>query len=172
MTTPYPAEVARTSLNHKQGTKSYHVTLIATSENKSVLIKRWGRTGAFGDVKFEIYNGNEEGEAAFEAIINDKRKRGYAIDTTDVVRALDLAELTKAVGRPTWAKMNPAVLVHIDSSISTTGVREADPLRFDENGVFADPQPRKVEITEEMIEADKRLRLEELRARNPNYGRF
>src|SRR5690606_35141701 len=129
--------------------------LIATADNKSVLIKRWGRKDAFGDLKFELYNDVGSGEIALEKILRDKQRNGYMPNTSDSKTAHDLAELIKIVGRPTWAKMNPATLKHIDPSLNTSGVREADPVRFYESGEFADPAPRTFEITPEMIEAEK-----------------
>lgn len=169
---PYPIEIQRVNYAHQGGTKAYFLTLLQTSEGNSVLIKRWGRVGAFGDVKFETYLSHSEGERAFKSAQNTRGTKGYRVESIDTLTAASLDETTKIIGRPTWAKMDPATLTHIDASLSTKGVREADQPRFTEDGEFIDPQPRKVEISAEDIERDRQARFDLLRAKNPNFGRF
>lgn len=171
----YPKTVSKMSLNHRGGTKSYHLTLVEpiSGDGPSAVIRRWGKTGAFGEVKVELFPTKARATAKAESLIKEKQRKGYeSVGDTETAVA-DLDELMKAVGRPTWAKLTAPEIKHIDSAADVSGVRERDEPSYDEDGKWmGKPEPRKVIITEEMIEADKRARMEELRARNPNYGRF
>jgi predicted DNA-binding WGR domain protein len=167
----YPMSISRASLDHRGGTKSYHLLQITNALGQSVFVSRWGKTGAFGDVKIERGSSDAMSKAWLKKH-SEKERGGYAVVSSENFKAKDLDELIKWVGRPTWTKLSADDLKHLDSTIGTNGVREAEPPRFTESGDFVGVQARKVEITEEMKEQVKLEKFEQARARNPNYGRF
>jgi predicted DNA-binding WGR domain protein len=172
----YPMTVQKVYLEHVGGTKFYALTLIFNSNDKALFIRRWGRKGVFGDMIVEEHNTHKAGVAAYEKLLREKSsgRKGYEVKSEgqdDVHDGVD--ELRRVVGLAQWAKLSPKALKHIDPAIDTTGVREPDPPRFDENGDYLGEAPvRKVEITEEMVEADKRARMESAYSSNPKFGMF
>lgn len=169
----YPIDIVKVSMDHKDGTKAYHVTLVATSYGRALVIKRWGKKSVFGEILTSRFPDIAAGEEAYAAIISAKMKRGYSAQSKVIETADDLDGLIKCIGRPTWMKLAAADLNHLDGSLKTNGIREPDPPRFAENGTFlGNPEPRKIEITQEMIDADRREQALIRSAENPLYGKY
>lgn len=171
----YPMTVQKVYLEHQGGTKFYALTVVFTNEDKALFIRRWGRKGVFGDMLVEEHNSHKAGVAAYEKLLREKTsgRKGYEAKNESQDDVLLAADLQRVVGLAQWAKLSASNLKHLDASIDTTGVREPDPPRFDENGDFLGDAPvRKLEITEEMIEADKRSKLESAYKSNPKFGMF
>lgn len=172
----FPMTVQKVYLEHQGGTKFYALTIIFTNEDKALFLRRWGRKGVFGDMIVEEHKSHKAGVAAYEKLLREKTsgRKGYEVKNEgqdDVHDGVD--ELKRVVGLAQWAKLSASNLKHLDASIDTTGVREPDPPRFDENGDFLGDAPaRKLEITEEMVEADKRARMESAYKSNPKFGMF
>jgi predicted DNA-binding WGR domain protein len=180
MTTPYPMVVKKLHLNHQGGTKFYAMTLVATSTDKCIFIRRWGKVKAFGEILVQKFHGVGAATKEFDTFLRGRERRGYRIEASEANPAEDQEQLIRQVGRATWAKLPPDALTHLDSTISTAGVREAEPPRYDEDGNFVgNPPPRKYELSEEekaAVLAEQRAKEEALqakrRAANPNFGRF
>lgn len=163
----------RTSLDHKGGTKAYHLILIKTPDGRGMLIRRFGKVGQFGDVMVEQFPTSAAAEKAFEKLYNEKTsgRKGY-FQKTHEESDEDFDGLQKILGRPLWAKLGPSDIKFLNDDADVSGVRERDPNRYDEDGNWlGNPEPRKADIAAE-IEASKQQRLEELRQKNPLYGRF
>lgn len=163
----------RTSLKHRGGTKEYHLVLIVTPQQTGILIRRFGKVGAFGEVMVEQFNNALVAEANYCQLLLKKtaERKGYSKTVSNSTEC-DFDELQKRIGRPLWAKLSPANIRFLNADADVTGVREPDPPRFDEEGRWlGNPEPRKADLTAE-IEAAKAARLEELRQKNPLYGRF
>ncbi len=179
----YPVRVESISLDHRGGTKSYHATKVTAQGGNSLVILRFGKTGAFGQVKVDMHDLASRADKAFEKKIDEKMKKGYAVDPKHDPKpqdASDFEELRRLIGRATIGKLGPNHLSHIDPSLDTTGVREAELPRYDENGhLDKETQAEKARRLEE----EKRKAREELKRReeeefktayadNPNFGAF
>ncbi|MER9176288.1 WGR domain-containing protein [Mesorhizobium sp. M0955] len=175
----YPIKASRVSLDHHGGTKSYHIILVETADGLGLLVKRWGKTGQFGDMKSESYATYREAEKAFERVFNEKTRKGYAVTGKTVeATANDQHELPGLFGRLVWAKLDAGAIQHICPLMDVADRRQPDPPAFDEDGEFlGKPKPRLLSPQE--LEEARRLEAEEKKrqeqagyASNPLYGMF
>lgn len=199
-TTTYPIEIQKISLDHKGATKSYHLLLAARADGKCLLVKRWGRKGQFGSISEELFNTTGFAERAFEKVLAEKTGRGYSVlqETNSNKTAVNAEILVHHFGRPLWAKLSAAAVKQLDEDIDVTGRREPETPRFDEygndNGMAQVRMPvytqEQLAAQQAIIDAEKeearQLLLEQerakeaaqaekvanMRARNPNFGRF
>lgn len=182
----YPINRVMVSLDHKGGTKSYHLMLLSAASGASVVIFRWGKTGQFGEMQVHCFKTLSEAEKEFEKKLRSKQSGGYFV-TSDIKEksALNDQQLRQIVGLPIFAKMGAAAIKHLDPGFDTSGMREADPPRFSEDGENLESERRakeaadlRVKHKEEMerLEQERRDREEaERRAvygANPIFGAF
>lgn len=88
--------VARFGLTHSGGTKAYFGTMILTACGASIVVKRWGKVGAWGQVKIERFDTQSAAQTAYMEIHKMKKSRGYTREdfkeATDVPNVSALAE--------------------------------------------------------------------------------
>lgn len=61
---------------HQGGTKEYSIYLFYSQKTKkALLVRRWGKVGADGQVKVESPDGN--GNKALDALLDERRAKGY-----------------------------------------------------------------------------------------------
>lgn len=170
----YPIKVSSISLDHKNGTKSYHLMVVETADGTALFINRWGKTGQFGELQVKTCT-KAEAWKAFEAKEREKTRGGYgAKGAMRVQEAVTGTDLPKAMTLAVFNKVGAKAINFIDPGFNTSGMRELDDPRTDEDGRVVNDTTRKADIAAQ-LEAQ---RLEEAAAAaqsyasNPNYGRF
>jgi predicted DNA-binding WGR domain protein len=164
------------SLTLHEITKSYYLTLVTTSTGRTVLIRRWGKKGAFGELKAETYERPIQGEKAWDKLEREKTGKGYRQEgPMRVEEVKSAAELKSKMGLPVFAKMGKEAVSWLDPDLDTSGMRDAEPPRIGEDGrLTGEDKPRKVDLSAELAAqkaADAKAAEETLR-KNPNFGRF
>jgi predicted DNA-binding WGR domain protein len=170
----YPMTIRTLSMH--QATKSYHLTLVTTADGKSLFIRRWGKKGAFGEVKPEPYSTVKDGERAWDKL--DRAKTGGGYRPEGLPRnetANDAAELRSKLGLPVYNKIGKDAINHLDPSIDTSGMREAEPPRVGEDGkLTGEDKPRTVDLSAQIAaqKAADEAEAAKVLKRHPNFGRF
>lgn len=171
----YPIKVHTISLDHRGGTKSYHLHMIQAANGNCVFIKRWGKTGVFGECKIETFDSPIKAQKAWDSKERAELNKGYS-QTGPVVEkvARDQSELVAAIGRNTFNKLGPAAVKHLDPSFDTTGMREAEDPQYDEETGRKIDTSRKMDLAELMAEQKRQEEAERQRTYESNdlYGRF
>lgn len=169
----YPIKVHSQTFDHRGGTKSYHLMLIETADGRSVFINRWGKKGQFGELQVKEFDDKIKAWKEYERKERDKTKNGYAPEGP--ARDADAAtsgNLVKAIGLAVFNKMGAKAVRFIDPDFDTTGMREAEPNRLDEDGrLTGDDKPRKADIANQ-LKADREKEMAEAYANNPLFGAF
>lgn len=172
----YPMTIYTESMDHKGGTKSYHFMIIANAQGKSVLVNRWGKTGAFGQFQVQTFEKFSEATAAKSKKRADRRNNGYQIGNVDKQdQIFDADGLRKFLGHGYGPQFGPDNLLHLDPEYDVTGVRGAK-VDYDADGNKIDNAKR---VDRAAIEEAQRREREEQQAReqvqysaNPNFGLF
>jgi predicted DNA-binding WGR domain protein len=171
----YPIKTRSISLDHQGGTKSYHLHMIEAANGHCVVINRWGKTGAFGEVDIKTFDSPVKANRAFDKKENEKTRKGYSqVGSTRETTAADASELVKAVGMAVFNKMGAAAVKHLDPTFDTTGMREADPPQYDEETGRKLDTARRANLDELMRQqkAAEEAAVLEAYAANDLYGRF
>lgn len=86
--------------------KDYHLTLVA-SENKALLIRRYGKMGAFGQMQVEAYHDVKAARADFDTLGTAKERKGYRNLHDDQLLGpfTDMKEILPAIGLTVWPKI-------------------------------------------------------------------
>lgn len=171
----YPIKSRSISLDHRGGTKSYHLMIIEAANGKCVVINRWGKTGSFGEMKVETFDSPVAAQKAFDKKEREKGRNGYSqTGSTRDTEAADASELVKAIGMATFNKMGAAAVKHLDPNFDTTGMREADPPQYDEETGRKLDTARRANLDEMMRQqkAAEEAAVLEAYAANDLYGRF
>lgn len=137
MSSTYPISIEIVSLEHKGGTKAYHLYRMSTKSGASLVAFRWGKVGTFGEVQTHKFDTIGSAEEAFDKKLAAKMRGGYSPSTRHDPKpstAPSFEDLRDAIGRPMLTRLGPTNLKHIDPNIDTTGMKEPDPPRLDENG--------------------------------------
>lgn len=172
----YPIAVRSMSMDHQSGTKQYHLMLIQNAGGKCVVINRWGKTGAFGEIKADCYGTVQQAEREFEKKERAKTRNGYSpTGPSKSVEAPNAGELSRTIGIAAFNKMGANAVSHLDPGYDTSKMRDADPNRLDENGrLTGEDKPRAADLSAELEEM-KRKDAEEAAtayANHENFGRF
>jgi predicted DNA-binding WGR domain protein len=159
-------QVRKVSLRHRGGTKEYHLLCVVNdSIGHGIVVNRWGKTGAWGQMKTERDDGKKSFNS-FLAKLQEKEARGYSI-YKDEANSYDTNEAAKsAIGMAYWPQLGAANILHVMPGIDTSGVREAEPVTWkEENGKFVpDDKPKHSMPSPEEELAEKKA--------NPNWGLF
>nr|AJW30269.1 hypothetical protein pLM21S1_p151 [Sinorhizobium sp. LM21] len=171
----YPIKSRTITLDHRGGTKSYHLVLIEAANGNCVVINRWGKTGAFGEMKVETFDSPIKAQKAWDKKEREKTGKGYAQKGGTRERSVaETSELPKIVDAMTFNKMGASAVKHLDPFFDTSGMREADDPQYDEETGAKLDTARKADLSD-AIEA-KRIADAEKAARayddNDLYGRF
>ncbi|UIN38314.1 WGR domain-containing protein [Methylobacterium oryzae] len=133
----YPIALRKKSMLHRQGTKEYHQVLIVNGEGRAVVIQRWGKKNAEGQMRVDAFHHSDAAVAEFESKDRDKKRNGYEHDPArdTIVQCDDEADFRKKLGILYLSKLGPDNLEHIAPGADTTGVRTPDPQpEFDRDG--------------------------------------
>lgn len=179
----YPIQIESVSLDHSGGTKSYHAKKLVAQSGKSLVIFRWGKTGTFGDIQVFEFDTASEADKAFEKKLASKMSNGYAISPRHdpkPVKADDFEELRALMGRAMMSKIGASNLKYIDPTADTTGMREVELPRLDEEGRinWEAVTERSLRLEEEKrkareeIAARERAEAESAYSNNPIWGAF
>ncbi|WP_062120595.1 WGR domain-containing protein [Aureimonas sp. AU40] len=166
----------RITLDHKSGTKDYHVYSICCAETKrSILIKRWGKVGAFGQIDVQTFDTNEGAVNEFWKVVRSKTtpRKGYEEGAKkDDLGDADMVKTFLGIG--VFTSIGADALDHLKAGIDTTGCkRGAKPANRDDDGNWiGDPPPKLVEVDEAAIERERISRETAANAENPNFGIF
>ncbi len=171
----YPITSKTISYNHQGGTKSYHLHLIQAANGNCVVINRWGKTGSVGEMKIATFDSPIKAQRAFDKKETEKGRNGYRqVGPARETSAKDASELVKAVGNVYFNKIGASAVRHLDPDFDTTGMRENDDPRWDEEGRAID-SARRAQIDNELQEEMKRAEAQKVAsayASNDLYGRF
>lgn len=169
----YPMIVRSVSMDHRGGTKSYHLMLAAAANGNAIFVSRWGKKGAIGEMKVETFTSLAAAEKAWDKKERAKASNGYSqAGRLREEVAQNVAELRSKMGLPVWTKVGKNVS-HLDPTIDVSGMRETDDPGYDEDGRKLD-NSRKADLSAQ-IEAQKaaeRAESEKILAAHPNFGRF
>ncbi|WP_168342099.1 WGR domain-containing protein [Rhizobium leguminosarum] len=171
----YPIKVHSISLDHRGGTKSYHLMMIRAANGNTVVVYRWGKTGVFGEVKIETYDGPIKAQKGWDKKEREKTNNGYSQTGPAVEKtANDASELMAAIGRNMFAKLGASNVKHLDPSFDTNGMREADDPQYDEETGKKLDTARRMDLAA-LLEEQKLKEAAEIAAAyevNDLYGRF
>lgn len=169
----FPFAIRKVSLEHRGGTKEYHLVCIQSKDSKSgpsLLIKRWGKKGTWGQVQF-IRGNAFEVEDEFTKIQRQKEGRGYDVTSENRNGAEDIDGLRKVLGPGYWRDMGkelPYLMPGKDPS-AFKGARAAVEPRFDDDGNPTGAEPPKPKLIDDLPPPKTR---EELIESNPLWGSF
>lgn len=83
-------DIKHTTMTHKEGTKDYDIVEIYDqASDKFLLIKRWGKIGQVGQLKFDTYDDIGPAKAAFRRVFDTRVSRGYDRHVTSDYDHLD-----------------------------------------------------------------------------------
>ena len=171
----FPMTIKSLSMDHKGGTKSYHLLLISSDQTgASVLINRFGKTGAFGQTQEFSFEARDHAEREFFKKYEEKSKNGYRETISaksDDVTAITETALINLIGPQMWAK--------IKTRVANTLYGDATAIPVSDRAIanakrLADQAELNRQIAEK-IAADKaeKLRLERASYEtNAAFGRF
>jgi len=76
--TEFPIKALKHTIDHSGGTKSFHLYILThEASGRSLFITRWGKTGAFGQVKVDQREDWGAALRAFQVKLEEKEKGGY-----------------------------------------------------------------------------------------------
>lgn len=173
----FPIAIRKKSMLHQQGTKEYHQVLVVTGDNRGMLMQRWGKKGAWGQMSTEVFRDVGQATAAFENKDREKRsgRSGYRHDPArdTIVECNDEAEFRAKLGRQYFFQAGANNLDFIVPGIDTTGVETVTPAEFEEVApgrvVKKGYQPK--HEFKDFVEPPKPT-VEDQIAENPNWGMF
>lgn len=171
----YPMLLREIHMDHSGGTKSYHLTLVSTADGRSLFVCRWGKTGAFGEIKSELFMTAFEGAKAWDKKERSRTSGGYSQKGPTREGKIDgPTDIAKVMGLPLFAKMGAAAINHLDVNYDTRNMRDANEPRYDEDGKLTGRDTRSADIAKEVAAEKARLQAESENTlrKNPNFGRF
>lgn len=176
----YPILITKYDMPHKGGTKAYSLIFASNADEQAILIYRWGKIGALGQMLVEKHDTLASARQAYDKELRQRERKGYEIGRPISATATNQAELAAAIGRAVIAKIGADALRFLDADADTTGMREPDKVTVDEDGNFlGKAAPRKVEVDLKEVErlkaqkaADEKAALDAAFANNPRFGMF
>lgn len=166
-------QYGRISLDHRGGTKSYHLAWISCEETgKSILMKRWGKKGAFGQLQVLTFGNSLGAWHAAQQMIGEKRRGGYEVvseSSADNTRQT----LGMFFGPAVWNGFGAENIEFLDADIDTSGMKRAAPAATrDENDRFTPTAPRHVVPDPDVIRREELERVRREQEANPLFGMF
>lgn len=182
MSSTYPITVESQSFDHHGGTKSYHLVMIQTSDGRCLVVNRWGKKGAWGELEVKQFDTVPAALKRWDSKEREKTKRGYSPTTIRNKKvANDQSELTKAIGISLVNSIAPADVTFLDPTFDTSGMREP-PANRTEDGELRHTKPAETRNAKFDAEELERARLEKAAAaaaaaeqayeQHENFGRF
>ena len=174
MSSPYPMKVTSETLEHGGGTKAYHIYSVQTADGPTLVIYRWGKVGAFGEIKTEQHPHAAAARDAMEKKRRSKESNGYREKAfTPEKKVEDVAALRGALGLALFEKIGKTNLNFLDPDIDTSRMRDVDPPSYDEDGNKLD-NARKADLSRQLAAEAERKRKEVAAtlAAHPDFGRF
>jgi predicted DNA-binding WGR domain protein len=168
--------VSQLSLDHKGGTKSYHIYVIETADNRSVFVNRWGKTGQFGELQTKQFPDAGAAWKEFTSKEQTKTRNGYYPKTgTKTSTCNNLNEFKAALGVSMFNKIGKEALEHIDPTIDTSSMRSAEPPKTADGELrHVNDTTRKADVRDALA-AQAKAEAEAVAAAyadNPMFGRF
>jgi predicted DNA-binding WGR domain protein len=180
----FPIDITQLTLENTRDihNKFYELMLVRNAAGKCTLIKRYGKKGAFGELKIASYPNQARAEAEFEKVFKEKTspRKGYSVVKSEKTRTVHGEPSARmAFGPALWPKLPPEFFANLD--LTDVDVSRRRPLaepRFDEDVKFVgDPAPRTVSrqtieerLAEEAAIEQKKAMLEY--EANPDFGAF
>lgn len=183
--TEFPIEAQKHTLDHSGGTKSFHLYILHhKGSGRSLFITRWGKTGAFGQVKVDQCADRNVATRAFDKKLEEKERGGYRGTAMDTPKdCADQGSLTGYIGAQLTSTISPSDWAWLKTGDATsTTSRKLNPEdaareqeRQDRLKAQADKAERDAQARREL---EEKLRLEQEAERAkaqeqiPNWGRF
>lgn len=159
--------IRKVSLRHRSGTKEYHLLLIQNGHTGTgVLVNRWGKAGAWGQMKTEKGSTNDCAKN-YSAKLHEKESRGYNIYSDKHENFSDAESAKGFIGVTYWPQIGPDNLLHVFPGIDVSGVREVKPANWKET---KDGKWERDDKPEHSMPS-KEDEIAEAKA-NPNWGLF
>ncbi|WLR91029.1 WGR domain-containing protein [Shinella zoogloeoides] len=163
-------------MSHKGGTKDYFLTLVVNAQGRAIVIRRWGAKGATGQVRVKKFASQLEAEVDYQKELDHRQSgsKGYRITDSKTLQIEKREAFPFVVGRTVFPKIGPANVQHLDPTYDTTGMREPESNRDDDDN-FIGNATRHVTIDPDVVAraeaARKEAELAEMK-QNPKFGRF
>lgn len=162
--------VSSRSLQHRSGTKEYHLLAIENKANdRGIIIMRWGKTNAWGQLKVE-QGTRSDIQLIWEAKTREKEKGGYEQTKNKSTEVGIASDIPKLIGPQYYKNIGAANLEYLDEALDTTGVKDPQSHNWeqDANGKWkVDNTPVKSKPV-----PPKEETFEERQARDPLWGMF
>lgn len=164
----FPITIERESFQHRQGSKAYHAFVASNVDGKSVVIYRYGKINAFGQLQIKKFdtlasalsemNGKIRSKTGGRGYESAKGREHFTATTPDQFRSI--------VGPQLFAKFGADNLLHLSPDFDTSKVSDPPPAIYDEDGRSVPVETDKYHVP------DVPVSIEERRAKNPNFGIF
>ncbi|QIG69105.1 WGR domain-containing protein [Rhizobium phage RHph_N1_15] len=178
----YPIDFAHIALAYSDGNRSnkfYNATLLAAPNGMAIIIRRWGKAGAAGEMKIERFAILKKAEAEFEKLVASKTGKGYEVKSNDIKQIADESSLRVTLGPAVWPRIPGPDLQHILPNTDVTGrPKELNAPRFSEEGRYlGEPKPRvfspaEIAAAREAEKLAEQAEAAKTYAGNANFGRF
>ncbi|MBX4911388.1 WGR domain-containing protein [Rhizobium bangladeshense] len=178
----YPIDFAQIALVYSDGNRSnkfYNATLLVAPTGMAILIRRWGKAGAPGEMKIERFAIQKKAETEFEKLVQSKIGKGYETKSNDIKQIADESSLRVTLGPAVWPRIPGPDLQHILPSMDVTGrPKELNAPRFSEEGKYlGEPAPRvysqaEIRAAREAEKAAEQAEAVKTYSSNPHFGRF
>jgi predicted DNA-binding WGR domain protein len=179
--TDFPITAIKHTLDHSGGTKSFHLYVLTHKDSgRSLFVTRWGKTGAFGQVKVEQHSTAISGSRAFDKKLEEKEKGGYrGTAIPNFVECPTQGNLTGYIGPQLTSTISPSdwnwLKTGSEDKVLTAAQLEANKRQEDRLAEQAAAAERKREA-ERLLQEQILREQEEERAKAqqsiPNWGRF
>jgi predicted DNA-binding WGR domain protein len=160
---------------HQGGTKEYHLYVFrARKTGKALLVKRWGKIGADGQVKVERIGREDD---AFDKALKERAAKGYDMrrqtlpsSASGVVESVNAALLILPIS--TRRSFFNSDLAHLDpDTYDATARGTYDPMASDRDKLRAEMEAKAREEAEAERRAEELAEAEHMKS-NPFYGMF
>lgn len=165
----------KATLDHKGGTKSYHITTLESEAGPAIVIYRWGKTGQFGQIKVERFSSGAAAEHAVMKKVGEKRSGGYIERPVSDSLLRDEAGLKTFLTTPVLMAIGRDDILHVIPGFDISFMRAvAKPVEYNEEGYKQDVaqrakfSPEQVAETERLAEATRIAKYQAI----PGFGRF
>lgn len=165
----FPVTIRKWSATHGGGTKAYHLLSIETADNKALVVRRFGKVGAWGSLQVIPFSDVGLALKDYDDKRDDKMRGGYHVGATSSSKKADsLEEVKKLIGAQYWTQLGPTNLDFIFPGIDTKGVKEPEELAWEKrpDGSYARKEKDPLKFPEREITDEER------RATMPDWGLF
>lgn len=165
-------------------TKDYTFYAVVNKDGDGILIRKWGRTGAEGQIKVTKHADEEHLQ---HTLMQEQKQRGardyYLDQSKETDNILSATELKMFLGRMVWPRTGADNLKHLDPDFDTTGIkdpREKVAVKHPDGSVTYEYLPKldtkalkkREEVAEQLAREKRREDNQHMMETNPTWGMF